>query len=154
MGAAIQTRDGAEEGGGRAYTWGVVPPNSAAWYSEGSEEENEHPGSFFSDSRLTQRLALATSRSTDGATRADLRWAYTLRAASWRHRVAYAESGLLAPESETRWAEVEVLKFAVWGGGSPRRSLRDPISYLSAGAFCQPPLAKKNQKTSFTSEGG
>lgn len=59
--------------------------------------------------------------------------------------MTYPESGLLARESETRWAEVGLLKFAVWGGGSPRRSLRDPISYLSAGAFCQPPLAKKKK---------
>lgn len=56
-------------GEGRAYTWGVVPPNSAAWYSEGSEEENEYPDSFFSDSGMTQGLALATSGSTYGAAR-------------------------------------------------------------------------------------
>lgn len=141
-GAAIQTRDGAEEGEGRAYTWGVVPPNSAAWYSEGSEEENEHPGSFFSDSGRTRGLSLATSGSTDGAATVWFRWAFTLRPASWRHRVTYPESGLLARESETRWVEVRLLKFAVWGGGCPRRSLSDPVSYLSTCALCQPPLAK------------
>ena len=54
----------------------------------------------------------------------------------------------MARESETRWAEVRLLKFAVWGGGSPRRSVRDPVSYLSAGAFCQTPLAKKNKPAS------
>ena len=92
---------------------------------------------------MKQGLALATSGSTYGAARVWFRWAYTLRAASWRHCVTYPESRLLARESETRWAEVRLLKFAVWGGGSPRRSVRDPVSYPSAGAFCQTPLAKK-----------
>lgn len=62
--------------------------------------------------------------------------------------MTYPESRLLARESETRWAEVRLLKFAVSGGGSPRRSVRDPVSYLSAGAFCQTPLAKKNKPAS------
>lgn len=49
--------------------------------------------------------------------------------------MTYPESGLLARESETRWVEVRLLKFAVWGGGCPRRSLSDPVSYLSTCAL-------------------
>lgn len=113
---------------------GRGPLQTAAWYSEGSEEENEHPGSFFSDSGLTRGLSLATSGSTDGAATVWFRWAFTLRAASHgRHHVTYPESGLFKREKPGGW--MRLLKFAVWGGGCPRRSLSDPVSYLSTCAL-------------------